>query len=109
MPGGGSLNPSSAKTVEQKMHYVHQLGPSVFKFAVRKMEELGRNMCERNHIKGEDIDLFIAHQANMRIIDSAAEKMGFCHQKTVRTSTNSAAPPRLQSRFAMVMPWMTAV
>jgi len=84
MPGGGSLNPPSAKTIEQGMHYVHQQGPSVFKFAVRKMEELGRNMCERNHIKGEDIDLFIAHQANRRIIDSAAEKMGFPPERVVK-------------------------
>lgn len=84
MPGGGSLNPPSAKTVEQGMHYVHQQGPAVFKFAVRKMEELGRNMCERNQISGEDIDLFIAHQANRRIIDSAAEKMGFPPERVVK-------------------------
>ena len=84
MPGGGSLNPSSHETVDRKMHYVHQKGQSVFKYAVRKMEELGRTMLDRNHLKGEDIDTFIAHQANVRIIDATAEKLGLDPNKVIK-------------------------
>ena len=84
MPGGGSLNPSSIETVEKKMHYVHQRGQQVFKYAVRKMEELGRTMLERNHITGDDIGMFIAHQANVRIIDATAEKLGLDPAKVVK-------------------------
>lgn len=84
MPGGGSLNPPSHETVDKKMHYVHQQGPAVFKFAVRKMEELSRNILERNHFTGEDLGLFIAHQANIRIIDSASEKLGLPPEKVVK-------------------------
>lgn len=84
MPGGGSLNPSSHETVDQKMHYVHQKGPQVFKYAVRKMEELGRNMLERNNLEGGDIDTFIAHQANLRIIDATAEKLGLDPEKVIK-------------------------
>ncbi len=84
MPGGGSLNPSSAKTVEKKMHYVHQQGPAVFKFAVRKMEEMGESILERNYMTADDVDLFIAHQANIRIIDSASEKLGLPREKVIR-------------------------
>src|SRR5262245_47818522 len=75
MPGGGSLNPSSCETVEKKMHYVHQEGQPVFKYAVRKMGEVSRGTLERNHLEGKDIDLFIAHQANLRIINATAEKL----------------------------------
>jgi 3-oxoacyl-[acyl-carrier-protein] synthase-3 len=84
MPGGGSLNPSSHETVEKKMHFVHQRGQQVFKYAVRKMEELGRTMLERNHITGDDIGMFIAHQANVRIIDATAEKLGLDPAKVVK-------------------------
>lgn len=84
MPGGGSLNPPSHETVDKKMHYVHQQGPAVFKFAVRKMEELSRNILERNHFTGSDLGLFIAHQANIRIIDSASEKLGLPPEKVVK-------------------------
>jgi 3-oxoacyl-[acyl-carrier-protein] synthase-3 len=84
MPGGGSLNPSSHETVEKKMHFVHQRGQQVFKYAVRKMEELGRTMLERNHMTGDDIGMFIAHQANVRIIDATAEKLGLDPAKVVK-------------------------
>jgi 3-oxoacyl-[acyl-carrier-protein] synthase-3 len=84
MPGGGSLNPSSHETVEKKMHYVHQRGAQVFKYAVRKMEELGRTMLERNHMTSDELDLFIAHQANVRIIDATAEKLGLDPAKVVK-------------------------
>ena len=75
MPGGGSLNPSSKETVEKKMHYVHQDGQQVFKFAVRKQTELCVKLLERNGLKGSDIDVFIPHQANLRIINATAERL----------------------------------
>jgi 3-oxoacyl-[acyl-carrier-protein] synthase III len=84
MPGGGSLNPTSHETVDKKMHFVHQEGQPVFKYAVRKMGEISRTVLERNGLTGSDVDLFIAHQANMRIINSAAEKLGLDDSKVVR-------------------------
>ncbi len=84
MPGGGSLNPSSHETVEKKMHYVHQEGQPVFKYAVRKMGEASRATLGRNGLEGKDIDLFIAHQANLRIINATAEKLGLDENKVVK-------------------------
>jgi 3-oxoacyl-[acyl-carrier-protein] synthase III len=75
MPGGGSLNPSSKETVAKKMHYVHQDGQQVFKFAVRKQTELCQKLLERNGLKGSDVDAFIPHQANLRIINATAERL----------------------------------
>ena len=76
MPGGGSLNPSTKETVEKKMHYVHQDGQQVFKFAVRKQTEACQKLLERNGLKGSDIDAFIPHQANLRIISATADRLG---------------------------------
>ena len=76
MPGGGSLNPSSHETVDQKMHFVHQDGGAVFKYAVRKMAEVCARILERNGLKGNDVDAFIPHQANQRIITATAERLG---------------------------------
>jgi 3-oxoacyl-[acyl-carrier-protein] synthase III len=76
MPGGGSLHPSTHETVDQKMHYVHQDGQAVFKFAIRKQAELCQRVLERNGVKASDIDVFIAHQANVRIIKATAERLG---------------------------------
>ncbi len=76
MPGGGSLHPTSKETIEKKMHYVHQDGQQVFKFAVRKQTELCLRLLDRNGLKGSDIDVFIPHQANLRIINATAERLG---------------------------------
>lgn len=76
MPGGGSLHPASKETVEKKMHYVHQDGQQVFKFAVRKQTEVCQKLLERNGLKGSDIDAFIPHQANLRIINATADRLG---------------------------------
>jgi 3-oxoacyl-[acyl-carrier-protein] synthase-3 len=76
MPGGGSLNPSSRETVEKKMHYVHQDGQAVFKFAVRKQTELCERLLKRNGLTGADIEAFIPHQANRRIIMATADRLG---------------------------------
>lgn len=75
MPGGGSLNPSSHETVDKKMHFVHQDGGAVFKFAVRKMAALCEEILKRNNIKGSEIDAFIPHQANRRIITATADRL----------------------------------
>jgi 3-oxoacyl-[acyl-carrier-protein] synthase III len=75
MPGGGSLNPSTRETVEKKMHYVHQDGQAVFKFAVRKQTELCEKLLKRNGLQGKDIDAFIPHQANRRIIMATADRL----------------------------------
>ena len=75
MPGGGSLNPSSAETVEKKMHYVHQDGRNVFKFAVRGMAEISNKILAKHNLCAKDLKLYIPHQANLRIINAAVEKM----------------------------------
>jgi 3-oxoacyl-[acyl-carrier-protein] synthase-3 len=84
MPAGGSLNPSSHETVDKKMHYVHQEGQPVFKYAVRKMGEISRSILDRNNLSGKEVDLFIAHQANLRIINAAADKLGLDEKKVVK-------------------------
>ena len=76
MPGGGSLNPSSAETVAKKMHYVHQEGSQVFKYAVRRMADLAAHLVERNGLKSQDIALVVPHQANLRIIKAMQERLG---------------------------------
>ena len=76
MPAGGSLQPSSHETIAQRLHYVKQDGQTVFKFAVRKTEEISRRILQRNGLTAGDIDLFVSHQANRRIIQSATEKLG---------------------------------
>ena len=76
MPGGGSLNPSTHETIDKKMHFVHQDGQAVFKFAVRKQTDLCEKLLRRNGIKGSDIDAFIPHQANKRIITATADRLG---------------------------------
>ena len=83
MPAGGSLRPPSHETVEQRMHYVKQDGRAVFKFAVRKTEEIARRILSRNGLDPSDLDLFISHQANRRIIESALEKLGLGPEKTL--------------------------
>ena len=76
MPGGGSLHPSTHETVDKKMHFVHQDGQAVFKFAVRKQAEICEKLLRRNGLKGGDIAAFIPHQANQRIIQATADRLG---------------------------------
>jgi 3-oxoacyl-[acyl-carrier-protein] synthase-3 len=83
MPGGGSLNPPSAETVAKKMHYVHQDGQAVYKFAVRKMAEATEKVLERNGVRGSDLDCFIPHQANKRIIESTAARLGMPAERVI--------------------------
>ncbi|MBX9723470.1 MAG: ketoacyl-ACP synthase III [Candidatus Obscuribacterales bacterium] len=83
LPGGGSKHPATHETVDQKLHFVHQDGPAVFKFATRKMAELAVKVLERNGLRGEDVDLFVPHQANLRIIQSAVERLKAPMEKVI--------------------------
>jgi 3-oxoacyl-[acyl-carrier-protein] synthase-3 len=83
MPGGGSLNPPSAETVAKKMHFVHQDGQAVYKFAVRKMSEAAEALLARNGVQGSDLGCFIPHQANKRIIESTAERLGMAKDRVI--------------------------
>jgi len=83
MPGGGSLHPSTHETVDKKMHFVHQDGQAVFKYAVRKMGEVCETLLARNGISAADIDCFIPHQANQRIIKATAERLGLKPERVI--------------------------
>ena len=83
MPGGGSAHPSTAETVAKKMHYVHQDGQAVYKFAVRKMVEATESLLARNNVSSEELGCFIPHQANKRIITSSAERLGLPPEKVI--------------------------
>ncbi len=83
MPAGGSLNPASHETVDKKMHYIHQDGQQVFKYAVKKMAEMTQRILERNKLTGSDIDCFIAHQANRRIIMATADRLKMPEDKVI--------------------------
>lgn len=83
MPAGGSRMPASVETVNQRLHYVHQDGQAVFKFAVRKMEETATRLLSRYGYSADDVDLLIPHQANRRIIQATAERLGISEDRVV--------------------------
>ena len=83
MPAGGSRMPATAETVQKRLHYVHQDGQQVFRYAVRKMEELSCELLRRNNLTLDDVALMIPHQANRRIIAATAERLGFPLEKVV--------------------------
>jgi 3-oxoacyl-[acyl-carrier-protein] synthase-3 len=83
MPAGGSALPASHETVDKKMHSVHQDGGHVFKYAVRKMADVSKAILDRNGIRGDEVDLLVAHQANLRIIDAAKQRLGLPDAKVV--------------------------
>jgi 3-oxoacyl-[acyl-carrier-protein] synthase-3 len=83
MPAGGSKLPASHETIDKRLHYVKQDGATVFKFAVKKTEEICRRVLERHNLSGGDLDLFVSHQANRRIITAAAERLGLPDEKVV--------------------------
>jgi 3-oxoacyl-[acyl-carrier-protein] synthase-3 len=76
MPGGGSLHPPSHETIDKRMHYVHQDGRQVFKYAVRRMCEVATMLVERNGFTSDDLALVVPHQANLRIIRAMQERLG---------------------------------
>ncbi len=83
MPAGGSLRPATHDTVDQRMHFVKQDGPSVFKFAVRRTGDLCDRLLKRNNVTADDIDLFVSHQANRRIIEAVAGRVGIDPSKVI--------------------------
>jgi 3-oxoacyl-[acyl-carrier-protein] synthase III len=83
MLGGGSLNPPSHETVDKKYHYLFQDGKAVFKVAVIGMAEVSAEVMQRNNLKGEDVSWLVPHQANLRIIDATADRMGLDRSKVM--------------------------
>lgn len=83
MPAGGSLHPATRETVDQRLHFVKQEGQTVFKFAVKNTGEICERLLKRNNLTGHDLDLFVSHQANKRIIMSVAERIGMPDEKVV--------------------------
>ena len=83
MPGGGSLNPSSHETVDKRMHYVHQEGQQVFKYAVKRMADVASMLLERNGFTGQDLALVVPHQANLRIIKAMQDRLGLEDSKVL--------------------------
>jgi len=98
MPGGGSLHPATHETVDKNMHVIHQNGQEVFKYAVRGMADVSRLMIDRNQIDPAEIKLFVAHQANIRIIEAAAKRLELPSERvalniTYFANTTSATIP----------------
>jgi 3-oxoacyl-[acyl-carrier-protein] synthase III len=83
MPAGGSRRPASQATVDERLHFVKQEGQAVFKFAVRNTGEICERLLQRNGVGAADLDLFVSHQANRRIITSAAERIGMPPEKVI--------------------------
>ncbi len=81
MPGGGSAYPPSHESVDNKLHYVRQEGQAVFKFAVKGMADVSAEVMERNNLKGDDVQWLVPHQANKRIIDATADRVGVPEEK----------------------------
>ena len=80
---GGSLKPASHETVDAKEHFIYQEGQAVFKFAVTNMADVSAEIMERNNLKSEDISYLVPHQANLRIIDATARRMGLAKEKVM--------------------------
>ena len=83
MKGGGSKYPASHETIDKHYHYINQEGPQVFKFAVTNMANVAAAIMEKNNLKGEDISWLVPHQANKRIIDATANRMGIGEDKVM--------------------------
>ncbi len=105
MPAGGSRMPPTVETVEKRLHYVHQDGAQVFKYAVRKMFEACRDLLARNGLKGSDVGILIPHQANRRIVMAAAERLGIDNGRVMlnidRYGNTTAATIPLATRDAI--------
>jgi 3-oxoacyl-[acyl-carrier-protein] synthase III len=80
---GGSLEPATIESVNAKHHYIYQEGQAVFKFAVTNMADVSAEIMERNNLKGEDVAWLVPHQANKRIIDATARRMGLSDEKVM--------------------------
>lgn len=103
-PAGGSAMPASKETVENGLHYIHQDGRSVFKFAVKGMADISAEIMEKNNLKSDDIAYLVPHQANLRIISATAQKMGIGMEKVMLNiekygNTTSATIPSCISEY----------
>ncbi|HAL56461.1 MAG TPA: 3-oxoacyl-ACP synthase [Bacteroidetes bacterium] len=83
MKGGGSLNPATHETVDKRMHYIFQDGKAVFKVAVKGMADVSAEIMQRNNLSPDDISWLVPHQANLRIVDATAERMGLDGSKVM--------------------------
>ena len=83
VPGGGSRIPATIKSVNERKHYIKQDGKTVYKYAVKGMADVSEKILSKNNLSGDDIALFIPHQANKRIIDAAAERCGIVEDKVL--------------------------
>jgi len=107
---GGSRMPPTAETVAKRLHYVHQEGAAVYKFAIAKMAEVAGEIMSRNNLRGEMIDWLVPHQANKRIIESTAERMGMPMDRVMMTihkfgnTTNATIPLCLWDYEAQLKP-----
>jgi len=105
MPAGGSRMPASHETVDRELHYVHQDGQQVFKYAVRKMFEVSRDLIHRSGFKPEDVSILIPHQANRRIVMAAADRLGIPVERILinieRYGNTTAATIPLATRDAI--------
>ncbi|MEZ4704990.1 MAG: beta-ketoacyl-ACP synthase III [Bdellovibrionota bacterium] len=103
MPGGGSLNGTSQKTLDENMHVVHQEGKQVFKYAVTEMANVSEEILEKNKLSAQDIDCFIPHQANLRIIESCQKRLKLTDDQVIvniqeYANTTSATIPTCMSQ-----------
>ena len=83
MKGGGSLHPATHQTVDDKMHYIYQDGKAVFKVAVKGMADVSYELMQKNNLSADDIAYLVPHQANLRIINATAERMGLSKDKVM--------------------------
>jgi 3-oxoacyl-[acyl-carrier-protein] synthase-3 len=106
MPAGGSRMPASLETVQKRMHYVHQDGQQVFRYAVRKMYDVCHELLRRNGLTADDVALMIPHQANRRIIAATAERLGLPFERIVinidRYGNTTAGTIPLATRDALI-------
>ena len=105
MPGGGSAFPPTHENIDRNLHFIHQDGGHVFKYAVRKMAEASKGLLDKNGVSPEELDLFVAHQANLRIINAAQERLGLPDSKVVKNiakygNTTAATIPLLWDECA---------
>ena len=83
MPAGGCLNPASHETVDNKMHYIHQEGRQVFKFAVKEMADISQQVLDKHNIPSDQVKLYVPHQANLRIIKACQKRLGMSDEQVI--------------------------
>ena len=104
MKGGGSLHPATHQTVDDKMHYIYQDGKAVFKVDVKGMADVSYELMQKNSLSGDDVAYLVPHQANLRIIDATAKRMGLSKDKVMVNihkygNTTSATIPSCMTEY----------